>query len=94
MRTGETLQSETDWCPFCGARFRNKSRKKEIYFNGRTMEIHKDEYREFQETGILKYLNGPRSFPLSQDAIDLGMLAVAAVVIGLYFMWVLTSIGA
>jgi hypothetical protein len=88
------LQSEIGWCPFCGGRFKTRAKTKEIYFDGKTITIHKSEYAEFQETGILKYLDGPRSFPLSQDAIDLGMLAVAAIVIGLYYIWVLTSIGA
>jgi hypothetical protein len=88
------LQSEIGWCPFCGGRVKASAKTKEIYFDGRTMRIHKNEYSEFQETGILKYLDGPRSFPLSQDAIDLGMMAVVAVIVGLYFMWVLTSMGA
>jgi hypothetical protein len=88
------LQSEIGWCPFCGGRFKARAKTREIYFDGRTMRIHKNEYPEFQETGILKSLDGPRSFPLSQDAIDLGMMAIVAVIVGLYFMWVLTSMGA
>ena len=82
------------WCPFCGGSIKPGAKTKDIYFDGRDLRIHKNEYREFQETGILKYLEAPRSFPLSQDAIDLGIIGVVAAVLGLYMLWMIISIGA
>ena len=94
MNRGETLQSEIGWCPFCGGRLKPSTKVKEITYDGRMLNIHKNEYREFQETGLLKYLEAPRSGPFSQDFFDLAIILVVTVVVGLFFVWVITSMGA
>ena len=89
-----TAHIDTGWCPFCGGRLRPTTKVKEITYEGRILNIHKNEYREFQETGLLKYLEGPRTHPFSQDFIDLAVMAIVSVGVGLFFIWTITSIGA
>jgi len=73
---------------------KSTTKVKEITFEGRPLNIHKNEYREFQETGLLRYLDGPRSHPFSQDFVDLSLILSVSVAVGLYFLWTITNLGA
>lgn len=68
------------WCPFCGGKFRGSAKTKEAFFEGRVFRIHRNEYREFAERGMLKYLESPRSGWLSQDIFDLALIGATIVV--------------
>lgn len=76
----DTQIREIDWCPFCGGRLGPKKKRKTIYYQGRHLEIHKSEYPEFLETGLLRYIDEPRRWPISQDAVDL-LLGVGSFVV-------------
>ena len=79
--------TDLGWCPFCGGSFKPSSKIKEIYFCGRILKIHKSEHHEFMERGILKYLESPRSWPISQDAMDLSLVLVGLLGMILFFIW-------
>ena len=84
---------DVGWCPFCGGRLKPTTKIKEITYEGKELNIHKNEYREFQETGLLKYLEAPRSGPFSQDFVDLAIIFSVSVGVGLFFIWMITSVG-
>jgi hypothetical protein len=86
--------SDLGWCPFCGGRFKPKTKTKGVYYEGRRLRMHKGEVAQFQETGILKYLEAPRSGPISQDAIDIALLFLGVLVVSLFFLWAITRLGA
>jgi hypothetical protein len=74
------------WCPFCGERFKPKAKTKEAFFEGKIYRIHRDEYREFAERGMLRYLDSPRSGWLSQDTMDLILIAGTGIVAFVFLM--------
>ncbi len=80
METAQVV--DLGWCPFCGGKFKASAKTKEAFFEGRIFRIHRDEYREFAERGMLKYLESPRSGWISQDTMDLVFLG-ATIPIGI-----------
>jgi len=77
------------WCPFCGGRLKPSAKTKEIRFEGRLLRIHANEYREFSETGLLRYVDSPRSGTFSQDAVDLTFLLLVFSTTLILILWVL-----
>jgi hypothetical protein len=52
----------------------------------RKVLIHRKEQNTFAERGLLKFLDHPRTGPLSQDAVDMIIAGLSVAMIVLYFL--------
>jgi len=75
--------TESDWCAYCGEKFRSPSAAILISTAGEKVRIHHSEYSLFMERGLLKYKDHPRTGPFSETAkeIIVAVLAIAVIVV-------------
>jgi hypothetical protein len=73
---------QRDWCAYCGEKFGSVSPIM-IVFEGENIPIHRKEYGDFVERGLLKYKDNPRKgpFPEIMKDVIVGMIAICVIVI-------------
>jgi len=54
-------EKDYGWCAACGRPFKDHLGTREVEYNGKKRRIHNSEYDQFRDTGILRYVNRPRT---------------------------------